>query len=139
MSVMSIMQDCGRQINDYSYLNLSGTPTWEATVNILRENPLIKNVILACDNDDAGFTAMNNIRESIKKEFPNVNTTDFLPKTENDWNAQLQFNREHGISTSVYLKSSPEQLLSFAQDGSQSRHIIEHSNILEFEKAGGGF
>lgn len=139
MSVMSIMQDCGRQINDYSYLNLSGTPKWEATVNILRENPLIKNVILACDNDDAGFTAMNNIKESIKKEFPDVKTTDFLPKTENDWNAQLQFNREHSISTSVYLKSSPKQLLSLGQGKNQSRHILEHSNILEFEKAGGGF
>lgn len=139
MSVMSIMEDCGRQINDYSYVNLSGTPKWEAVITILNENPLIKNVILACDNDNAGFTAMDNIRESIVKNFPNVKTTEFLPKTENDWNAQLQFIREHSISTSVYLKSSPEQLMSLAQGKGQTLHVLNHNNILEFENVGGGF
>lgn len=139
MSIMSIMEDQGRQINDYSYVNLSGAPKWEAVNNILAENPLIKNVILACDNDNGGFTAMDNIRKSIAEKFPNVKTTDFLPKTENDWNAQLQFIRDHNISTSLYLKSSPEQLIALAQGQGQTIHVLEHNNILEFENVGGGF
>lgn len=139
MSIMSIMEDQGRKMNDYSYVNLSGTSKWEAVNNILTENPLIKNVILACDNDNSGFTAMNNIRRSIAEKFPNVKTTDFLPKTENDWNAQLQFIRTHNISTSVYLKSSPEQLVSFAQGNGKTLHIFEHNSITEFKNVGGGF
>lgn len=138
MSVMSIMEDCGCQINDYSYLNISGTPKWESINTILTENPLIKNVILACDNDNAGFTAMDNIRKTILKNFPSVKVTNFLPKTENDWNEQLKFNREHGISTSVYLKSNPEQLIALSQEV-QTLHVLNHSNILEFENIGGGF
>ncbi len=139
MSIMSIIEDCGRQINDFSYVNLSGAPKWEAVNNILAENPLIKNVVLACDNDNGGFTAMDNIRKSISEHFPNVKTTDFLPKTENDWNEQLQFIREHGISASIYLKSSPKQLMSLAQGKGQTLHVLEHNNILEFENVGGGF
>lgn len=139
MSVMSIMEDCGRQLNDYSYVNLSGTPKWESVTTILKENPLIKNVILACDNDNAGFTAMDNIRKSISENFPNVKTTDFLPKTENDWNEQLRFIRKHHISTSTYLKSNPEQLVAMTQGNNQSIHVFNRSNILEFEKVGGGF
>lgn len=139
MSVMSIMQDRDRQISDYSYVDLSGTAKWEAVINILKENPVIQHVILACDNDNAGFTAMDKIKKSINENFANVKTTDFLPKTENDWNAQLQFNRQNGISTFVYLKSSPEQLISIAQRRGQALHVLEHGNILELDKVGGGF
>lgn len=138
MSIMSIVEDQGRQINDYSYVNLSGAPKWEAVNNILAENPLIKNVILACDNDNGGFTAMDSIRKSIAEKFPSVKTTDFLPKTENDWNAQLQFIRKHNISTSAYLKSSPEQLIALAQGQNQTIHVLDHNNILAFENIGGG-
>lgn len=139
MSVMSIMQDCGRQLNAYSYVHLSGTSKWEAVNTILAENPLIRNVILACDNDNAGFTAMDNIRKSVLEKFPNVKVTDFLPKTAGDWNEQLEFNRKHGISTSLYLKSSPQQIMSFAQGTEDSSITLNHSNILEFERIGGGF
>lgn len=104
MSIMSIMQDCGRALNSYDYVALSGTGKWEAVLNILSENPNLKTVILACDTDTGGIDAMDNIRKDVHKRFPDVTVKDFLPKTEKDWNAQLKYNREHSISTIEYLK-----------------------------------
>ena len=111
MSVMSIMQDCGKAINSYDYVALSGTGKWEAVLNILKENPNIKNVLLACDNDKWGFMAMDNIRNAISENFPDIKTKDFLPKTEHDWNDQLKFNRKNGISSIDYLKEMKGDIL----------------------------
>lgn len=137
MSVMSIMQDCGRQLNSYDYVALGGSGKWEAVSNILKENPNIKHLILACDNDDAGFTAMENIKRTVENNFPNVRITHFLPKTEHDWNEQLQMIRENGISAVEYLKESPEMLIS-KSSCSEALHLYqsEQNTILELSKAG---
>lgn len=111
MSVMSIIQDYGISINSYDYVALSGTGKWEAVLNILRENPNIKNTLLACDNDKWGLSAMKNIRNSISKNFPYIKVKDFLPKTEHDWNDQLRFNRIHGISSIDYMQSEEGGIL----------------------------
>lgn len=137
MSVMSIMQDCGRELNSYDYVALGGSGKWEAVSNILRENPNIQNLVLACDNDDAGFTAMENIRKAAEENFPDVKITHFLPKTENDWNEQLTMIRKHGISASEYLRESPGKLISI-NAVIQPLHLYQQKEAagLELSKAG---
>lgn len=136
MSVMSIMEDVGRNINNYNYVALGGTGKWEAVENILTERPTIQNVVLCCDNDESGFTAMDNIRRKATKNHPNVSFIDFLPKTENDWNAQLQMIRENNISSAQYLHLSPEDLLQKAVKQPIQELNREQSTILELTKGG---
>lgn len=124
MSVMSIMEDSGKRINKYSYVSLSGNCKWEAVGNILKENPCINTVVLSCDNDEKGFMAMDNIKELIKAEYPSVNYEYFLPKTEKDWNEQLQFNRCHKLSTKDYLRMKTDEILAYGRDAVQTSNII---------------
>lgn len=136
MSVMSIMEDVGRKINAYDYVALGGTGKWEAVGNILTERPTIRNVVLCCDNDESGFTAMDNIKTDILKNHPNVSCTEFLPKTENDWNAQLQMIREHSISSAQYLHLSSEELLQKATI--KPIHELNRERGIMFELTKGG-
>lgn len=124
MSVMSIMEDHGKAINEYNYVALSGTGKWEAVGNILKENPCINTVILSCDNDDSGFRAMDNIKNLINSNYPSVNYKYFLPKTENDWNEQLKFNRHHKLSTKDYLRMKTDEILSLNDNAAQVSNII---------------
>lgn len=103
MSIMTIIQDCKKIVHSYDYVALSGTGKWEAVLNILKENPNIKKILLACDNDKWGLLAIENIRNSILKDFPHIKVTDFLPDTEHDWNDQLKFNRTHSIASMNYF------------------------------------
>lgn len=139
MSIMSIFQDIGRTWADYSYLALAGAANWEAVINILKENPIIKKVVLAFDNDTGGFTAMDSLRSRLSADFPEVKCIDFLPKTENDWNAQLTWNKKHNISFSRYFKLSSEELLQIAAGKKQNIEAGETPNIICFEKVGGEF
>ena len=124
MSVMSIMEDRGKKINEYNYVSLSGNCKWEAVGNILKENPFINMVILSCDNDEKGFMAMDNIKKLITAEYPTVKYEYFLPKTEKDWNEQLKFNRCHKLSTKDYLKMKTDEILAYGDNAVQSSNII---------------
>lgn len=124
MSVMSIMEDSGRKINEYSYVSLSGNCKWEAVGNILKENPCIDTVILSCDSDEKGFMAMDNIKKLIVAKHSSVSYKYFLPKTEKDWNEQLQFNRHHKLSTKDYLKMKADEISSLKCDTALQSNIV---------------
>ena len=130
MSVMSIMEDRGKDINEYSYVALSGTGKWEAVGNILKENPCINTVILSCDNDDSGFRAMDNIKSMISSDHPSISCKYFLPKTENDWNEQLKFNRQHKLSTKDYLRMKTDEITEHCSTAVQNSNIITFSTAI---------
>lgn len=123
MSLMSLFQDDGRDWWIYSYLALAGAANWEAVINTLKENPIIKKVVVAFDNDEGGFKNMALLRQRLKEEFEEIECVDFLPKTVNDWNEQLQWNKEHNITAVQYFRSSPEALLSMIAESPKRHHI----------------
>ena len=87
MSVQTILYAKGRDFQKYNYCALSGTEKYEAVKNIVLENPNITNVVLGLDNDNAGITAIDNIKSILPA---NIKVTPFLPQNEKDWNAELQ-------------------------------------------------
>lgn len=117
MSVMSIMLDKGKKINSFSYVSLSGVAKWEAVGNILQDNPCITKVILACDNDEGGFNAMENIKNDIALHHPQISVHYLLPDNQNDWNSQLKYIRQNNITVDQYFKTNNAVLPLFVQIG----------------------
>lgn len=89
MSVMTVMKQCGRDLNNYAFLALSGTPKFEAVSNQAAELPNIKSIVLAVDNDPSGFECIENIKDDMTQKGLDCRIIEFLPK-EKDWNAHLQ-------------------------------------------------
>lgn len=98
MSVMTIIENQGNDFKKYNYQSLSGTQKWEATINIIKENPNIKTVTLALDNDNAGKSAIYEIKRVIQEEKLNVKCIENLPSAK-DWNQELLDRREREKKT----------------------------------------
>lgn len=90
MSVMSIMQQAGRDLSNYNYLSLNGVPKYPAVKNHLLEQPEINQVVLAVDNDEAGLNCIENIKDDLAAMNWRGRIIEYLPSHEKDWNAELQ-------------------------------------------------
>ncbi len=90
MSVMSVMQQHGRNLNNYNFLALAGTQKAEAVFKRISKDNNIDQVILALDNDLGGHTAIEEIKNTLmEKGWSKEQIIEFLP-TAKDWNQELQ-------------------------------------------------
>ena len=74
MSVQTILQAHGRDLNNYNYLSLNGTTKVNALHNALSQSET-SSVIIAVDNDSAGRVALDPARVVIA--IPNA--TELIP------------------------------------------------------------
>lgn len=89
MSVMTVMQQHGRDLSRYNYLALAGTQKSGAVRSRLERRMEIQNVVLALDNDQGGLSAITDIWEDLDKMGFQGKRIEFLPEKEKDWNAEL--------------------------------------------------
>lgn len=93
MSVQTILQAHGRDLNNYNYLSLNGTTKVNALHNALSQSET-SSVIIAVDNDSAGRVALDNIKSIVANTDKDIKVIEYLPKNEKDWNAELVANVE---------------------------------------------
>jgi hypothetical protein len=89
MSVMTVMQQYGRDLGRYNYLALSGTQKYAAVRGWLERRPEIKSVVLAVDNDQGGLSAVADIWNDLDQMGWQGKRIEYLPPTQKDWNAEL--------------------------------------------------
>lgn len=81
MSLMSIMKSKGKNIDDYSYLMLSGTnKSFEAIRYHLSHNKDIKNIVISFSNDTLGKKAVDSIKSKLKEIGFEGNVIEYYPK-----------------------------------------------------------
>ncbi|HEX3018079.1 MAG TPA: toprim domain-containing protein [Caproicibacter sp.] len=90
LSIMSLRKRQGLPVNAASYLATCGTGKDAALYTRLRENPQIKEVILANDTDAAGKKANKKIAEKLSKEYPNIRVKLLSPHKGKDINDCLR-------------------------------------------------
>lgn len=88
LSVMTATKLHGHNPKMFNYLSLSGATKIDAVTTQVKENPKIKTVIIALDNDEAGRTNAQRIHEALE-EFPNLKVVDKFPTQAKDWNEEL--------------------------------------------------
>lgn len=89
LSIMTLMKQQGKRVEKASYLATCGTGKDAALYTRLHENPEIKVVVLANDNDDAGKKANVKIYENLKKDFPYIKVKLLSPNNGKDVNECL--------------------------------------------------
>ena len=90
LSIMSLLQHQGTPIDNSSYLATCGTGKDAALYTRLKDNPNIKEVILANDNDDAGQKANKKILDKLQTDYPYIHVKVLKPKHEKDINDCLR-------------------------------------------------
>lgn len=90
LSIMSLMKKQGKPLEHASYLATGGTGKDAALYTRLRENPHIREVVLANDRDAAGLKANKKMLERLSKDFPQVKVAKLDPKQGKDVNEYLQ-------------------------------------------------
>ncbi len=90
LSIMSLMKQQGKQVEKASYLATCGTEKDVTVYTRLKENPQIKEVVLANDHDAAGFKANKKIYENLCKDFPDIEVKMLSPKKGKDINDCLR-------------------------------------------------
>lgn len=88
MSIMSYYQRHGVDYKNHAYLALSGTNKLGSVFYHLDNQPQIKKVYIACDNDRAGQDATNKIIEVLEERY-NVDYTIASPREGKDWNEYI--------------------------------------------------
>lgn len=81
MSVQTILQAHGRDLNNYNYLSLNGTTKVNALHNALSQSET-SSVIIAVDNDSAGRVALDNIKSIVANTDKDIKVIEYLPKNE---------------------------------------------------------
>ena len=90
LSIMSLMKQQGKPITNASYLATCGTGKDAALFTRLNDNPQVKEVILANDNDVAGQQANKKILDKLQTDYPHIHTAVLKPKHEKDINDCLR-------------------------------------------------
>lgn len=97
MAIMSIIEKNGYIFTGYDYLSIIGSSNADTTLKvILGEQPHIKNVIIAEDNDDAGEIATMAIINMLKQDFPHIKFKTRIPKGYKDFNDILMGKPKEG-------------------------------------------
>lgn len=89
LSIMSLMKEQGKPLNHANYLATCGTGKDAALYTRLRENPEIREVVLANDHDTAGWKANKKELEKLSKDFPQIKVSRLTPKQGKDINEFL--------------------------------------------------
>lgn len=87
---MSLLKKQGKPLDHACYLATCGTGKDAALYTRLRENPQIREVVLANDRDTAGWKANKKIVERLSKDFPQVQVAKLDPKQGKDINDYLR-------------------------------------------------
>lgn len=97
MSVMSVMKNRGRNLYNYNYLALAGTQKYAAVKSRLERQPEINTLVLAVDNDQGGWNAIEDIKQDLDSMGWQGKKIEFLPPNKKDWNEEL-----------IYMSTAPE-------------------------------
>lgn len=89
MSIMTILEAQGLNYKDVNYLFLCASTKYEAVEQHIR-NPIIKEVIVATDNDKAGILCIQRIEDLIHNMGSDIKVNRALPHKK-DWNEELQY------------------------------------------------
>lgn len=93
MSIMTMMGECDR--DKYDYLALSGTGKQEPVIHILNRNKRMKEVVICLNQDNAGRTAAEEIKQQLS-DYEGIKVKIRLPKEEGqDWNDVLRKSRNY--------------------------------------------
>ena len=89
LSIMTLLKQQGKPVEKASYLATGGTCKDAALYTRLRENPQIREVCLANDNDGAGKKANEKIFAALQKNFPELQVKQAIPNSGKDINECL--------------------------------------------------
>lgn len=101
MSVMTILKEANKEIDDYNYLPICGLDKKESIFFQLRRNPNIKRVVVMLDNDNYGLEASSNILHDLKEMA--LDCLEWLPEHTKDWNDELRWLKENGTQCEVKI------------------------------------
>lgn len=121
MSVQTILKANGRDLNNYNYLSLNGAGKTHAILNAL-QNCKTDTVVLATDNDTAGAQARAELRELSGNFDKDIKFVDFIPKSKNDWNAELIANVQRETSAISQSKKSLSDKISECQNKANAQN-----------------
>ena len=99
MSIMTLRKQAGKDLKDTSYLATTGTGKMNVLSRRLDENPQIKNVVLAFDNDDAGRKASEVATKYISEKHPDIHVQVYTIPIGKDVNEFLQKKSAHKNAT----------------------------------------
>jgi len=117
MSYMTLLKKQGENFRDYDFLALGGVQKTEALYYHIKENPNIKRVILALDNDEAGQNAGEKSYERLVKEGFIGKILMHLPKEGKDWNEALLKGKADNMDiVASRLNSQIDSLKDFTND-----------------------
>lgn len=89
MSIMSVYANHGTNFKDFAYLALSGTNKLGSVFYNLENEPGIKNVIIGCDNDQAGRDATAKIIQGLQERKFQGTWKEANAPSGKDWNEYL--------------------------------------------------
>ena len=89
LSIMTLLKQQGKPLGKASFLATCGTCKDAALYSRLRENPQIKEVSLANDNDESGQKANKKIYKTLQTDFPGIRVKLCTPNTGKDINECL--------------------------------------------------
>ena len=90
MSIMTQFMRENKRYTEYCYLALTGTNKLPSLFYHLSKEKGIDHIMLAFDNDEAGKKALEAAIEGLKKiEFAGT-VENYMPPSENDWNAYIK-------------------------------------------------
>ncbi len=96
LSIMTLMKHQQKPLEKFAYLATCGTGKDKALYARLRENPQIREVVLANDRDEAGQKANQHIYETLKQDFPIIKVKLLNPNNGKDINECLCKKRPKG-------------------------------------------
>lgn len=116
MSVMTLREQGGHDVNSSNYLALNGTGKAYILYERLQADPSIKSVVLALDNDKAGLEADQKIQDYLKENLPNVSVSAWKVPQGKDVNEYLQVKnspqhtkpQQHSVSRTAPQPESPQ-------------------------------
>jgi hypothetical protein len=90
LSIMTLRKQMGKDPKNVNYLATTGTGKLNVITRRLHENPDIKHVVIAFDNDSAGNLAAERAARMIQEQFPNIDLHRYVVKEGKDVNEYLQ-------------------------------------------------
>ena len=102
MSIMGVIEAKGMDYHEFNHMPLAGAYKFESIINQLKEHP-VTDIYLALDNDEAGISNMEKIKELIAEELPEADMWihECLPEYTKDWNEEIKYAFNHQVDLSA--------------------------------------
>lgn len=91
LSFMTLLKDSGEKIASYNYLMLGSSNKYNSVFYHMANKPKVEKYLLAFDNDEAGWIAIENIKKGVEDMKKNIELVEKLPTKGKDWNDELKF------------------------------------------------